>query len=238
MIKIYTFISPPTLSSGSYQVLELNQAISYCISFLLLQNRLLQRQWLKAAHFCYLTVFVVQVSEHGLAESSTQAAVKYWLPRVLLDAWLEKKLLLSLFRLLTELIRLWLSDWGPWLPTGYWLEDSHGSLPHGPIHRQFTAWLCASSKPPGESLSLCLSVSHLLHRFICNKTPWWEWHPVTFVIFCWSESSHRFYLYLGSWYMGVTHQGLPQRVLAVRLIPKINSKDTVEMKRSHWFKQK
>ena len=179
-----------------------------------------------------------QASEHGLAESFTQAAVKYWLPRVLLDAWLEKKLLSSLFRLLTELIRLWLSDWGPWLPTGCWLEDSHGSLPHGPVHRQFTAWLCASSKPPGESLSLRLSVSHLLDRFICNKTPWWEWHAVTFVIFCWSESSHRFYLYLGGWCMGVTHQGLPQRVLAVHLIPKINSKDTVEMKRSHWFKQK
>ena len=165
MIRVYTFISPPTSSSGSYQVLELNQAISYYISFLLLQNRLPQRQWLKSAHFYYLTVSVGQVSGHDLAESSTQAAVKYWLTRVLLDAWLEKKLLSSLFRLLTELILLWLSDWGPWLPTGCCLEDSHSSLPHGPIHRQFTAWLCASSKPPGESLSLsvCLSSAGQIH---------------------------------------------------------------------------
>lgn len=71
MIRVYTFISPPTSSSGSYQVLELNQAISYYISFLLLQNRLPQRQWLKAAHFYYLTVSVGQVSGHDLAESST-----------------------------------------------------------------------------------------------------------------------------------------------------------------------
>ena len=128
---------------------------------------------------------------------------RYWLARVLWDAWLGKNLFSSLFRLLTELICLWLCDWGPWLPTG-------GQL-------QFPAtWPLSGSSQNGslllqshqENLCLCVCLSLICYdRFMHNKTQSWEWHPITFVIFYWLESSHRFCLYPRGLYMSVTHWG-------------------------------
>lgn len=152
------------LASISYQVQELAQAIFYYNSFLLLHYKLMQIQWLKATHLYYLTFSVNQESGHGWQAPLFRLQSRCWPVGVLLDAWLEKNLLSSLFRLLTELICFCLYDRGPWLPTGCLAGGQTQfpacSLTHGRVHGPFTPWQF-SSKPPGEclSVSLCLSLS-------------------------------------------------------------------------------
>lgn len=175
MIKkhIHFLLLYPSLASGSYQALEPAQAISYSISCLLLHNKLPQIQWLKATHIYYHPVSVAKNLDMIWQGPLLRLQSRYGPAGILLDAWLEKNLLSSLFRLLRELICLWLYDWGLWLPTDCWLVYNHSYLPHGPFHRQFITWLFVPSKEEvfyqenvSVSISLCPSLSLLLDSYI------------------------------------------------------------------------
>lgn len=174
MIKkhIHFLLLYPSLASGSYQVLEPAQAISYSISFLLLHNKLPQKQWLKATHIYYHPVSVAKNLDMVWQGPLLRLQSRYGPAGILLDAWLEKNLLSSLFRLLRELICLWLYDWGLGclLTVGWWTTSY---LTHGPFHRQFITWLFVPSKEEvfyqenvSVSVSLCLSLSLLLDSYI------------------------------------------------------------------------
>lgn len=88
MIKkyIYLLLLHPSLASGSYQILEPAQAIPYCISCLLLHNKLPQIQWLKATHIYYPPVSVAKNLDVVWQGPLLRLQSRYWPAGVLLDA--------------------------------------------------------------------------------------------------------------------------------------------------------
>ena len=124
----------------------------------------------------------------------------------------ETNLTSSLFRLLAELISLQLFDWGNWIFAGSWLKTDLRSLWPPEVPRSclyvISTWVSPTYPITPSSLWWVSGLSLIRQSFIhCNImisivpslsygiAYLQDWQTITFTIFNWLETSHRFHLH-------------------------------------------